>query len=117
MAVDLKRKNLSLEVSDIKGIRIVMFCVEMDIAGHPLKIYNQSLVEGKYMAQINEVAQKRLRREIIELIKESVPEWKETNDERILVKAEEKYRKYEKVVIDSLLDDPEQVPIYDIENI
>ncbi len=82
----------------------------------PLKIYNAGLVEGKYVAQINERGQNELRRGLLGLVKEIVPEWKNVNDEDLLDKAYNKYKKNEKVILDTLISDPEQIPIFDLEN-
>ena len=102
--------------------KVFLFSIEKEIkaeegqAGVPLKIYNAGLVEGKYVVQINERGQNELRRGLLGLVKEIVPEWKNVNDEDLLEKAYNKYKKNEKVVLDTLISDPEQIPIFDLEN-
>lgn len=74
-------------------------------------------MEGRYVAQINERAQDNLRKELTAIAKESVPEWKEVSNENILAKAYVKYKKNEKTVIGGLVTNPEEIPIFDVENI
>lgn len=86
------------------------------VAGPSFKIYNASLVQGKQIAQINERAQEVLRKELITIIKEHIPEWKEIQDESVLAKAYIKSKKNEKVILNDLISNPEQIPIFDIES-
>jgi len=87
------------------------------VVAQPLKIYNTSLLEGNYVAQINERGQQDLRRGILGLVKEIVPEWRNANDEETLNNAYNKYKKNEKVILETLIHDPEQIPVFDVENL
>ena len=43
-------------------------------------------------------------------------EWKEVQDEVVLAKAYEIYKKNEQVVFNSLISNPEEIPVFDVES-
>jgi len=79
------------------------------------KVYNLGQFEGKNFAQINERGQRILRKELITLIKECIPGWNEISEENILRKSELKSRENEKVILQDLIKNSEEIPIFDIE--
>jgi len=89
----------------------------MATTGKTFKIYNTNQLEGKNIAQINEKGQRELRKELLELVKQCVPEWREIVDEEILPKLNEKYTKNEKVLLNTLMGTSEAVPVFDIESL
>jgi len=86
------------------------------LASPNFKIYNVDLVQGKRIAHINERSQEVLRKELITIIKEHIHDWKEVQDEAVLAKAYVKYKKNEQVILNDLISNPEEIPIFDIES-
>ena len=74
------------------------------------------MIEGKPIAHTNERSQESLRKELIAIIKEHVEEWKEVQDESVLAKAYIKYKKNEEAIFGDLINNPEEIPVFDIES-
>jgi len=88
---------------------------EQESLSNGFKAYNFGQFEGKNFAQINEKGQRLLRRELITLIKECIPAWNEVSEENILRKSELKSRANERVILNTLINNSEEIPIFDIE--
>jgi len=80
-----------------------------------LKVFNSNLVDGKRIAQINESAQRELRKGLLEVVKGCVPAWKDVALEGLVEKLNEKSVQSEKAVLAGLIKNPEQIPVFDVE--
>ena len=80
-----------------------------------MKAFSVNQVEGKRIGQVNERAQREVRKGLLEVVKACVPAWKDVVCAELVEKWNEKYLKNEKAVLGAVIKNSEEVPLFDIE--
>ena len=80
-----------------------------------LRTYNCTMFKEKYVAHINEFGQVELRKVLIELMKQQVHAWSQLDAQEVLKKTKETSSRNEKLVLETLISNSEETPIFDFE--